>query len=91
MKVLIYGGKGGLGSVLVSHFKAKGCWVVSVDLHANDEADKNVLVNPSDDWLKQESFILEQVSSLMQSGSVFDSILNMAGTIVAQQPLFNSL
>ena len=31
-KVLIYGGRGGLGTVLVSHFKAKGWWVCSIDL-----------------------------------------------------------
>jgi hypothetical protein len=31
-KVLIYGGKGGLGTVLVSHFKSKGWWVCSIDM-----------------------------------------------------------
>jgi nucleoside-diphosphate-sugar epimerase len=34
-KVLIYGGRGGLGTVLVSHFKAKGWWVCSIDLVRN--------------------------------------------------------
>ena len=52
-KVLIYGGKGGLGTVLVSHFKSNGWTVISVDLAANDVADANVLVNPNDDWAKQ--------------------------------------
>ncbi len=54
-KVLIYGGKGGLGSVLVSHFKSNGWSVVSVDLAANDAADENVIVNPNEDWAKQVS------------------------------------
>ena len=52
-RVLIYGGKGGLGTVLVSHFKSNGWTVISVDLAANDVADANVLVNPNDDWAKQ--------------------------------------
>lgn len=52
-KVLIYGGKGGLGTVLVSHFKSNGWTVISVDLVANEVADANVLVNPTDDWTKQ--------------------------------------
>ena len=52
-KVLIYGGKGGLGNVLVNHFKSNGWFVASVDLVANDAADVNVVVNPNDDWIKQ--------------------------------------
>ena len=39
--MLVYGGRGGLGSVIVSKFKAAGWWVMSVDLAANDEADAN--------------------------------------------------
>ena len=52
-KVLIYGGKGGLGNVLVNHFKSNGWFVLSVDLAANDAADVNVVVNPNEDWIKQ--------------------------------------
>ena len=40
-RVLVYGGRGGLGSVIVSRFKASGWWVASVDLAANEEADAN--------------------------------------------------
>ena len=81
MKVLIYGGRGGLGSVLVSHFKSSSCDVISVDLHKNDEADENVLVNPKDDWMTQETVILEQVGKLIKSDGKLDAILNMAGTL----------
>ncbi len=49
-KALVYGGKGGLGTVLVSHFRSRGWWVCSVDIRANEEADENVLVDLKDDW-----------------------------------------
>ena len=57
-KVLIYGGRGGLGNVLVSHFKSHGWWVLSVDLAANDAADANVTVDPNADWVKQVHLVL---------------------------------
>jgi hypothetical protein len=55
-KVLIYGGRGGLGNVLVNYFKSNGCFIISVDLAANDAADVNIVVNPNDDWMKQVLF-----------------------------------
>jgi len=79
MKVLIYGGRGGLGSALVSHFKKEGgCHVISVDLFANDTADENVTVDPKDDVVVQEQKILESVGKLLGAEKL-DAILNMAG------------
>jgi len=43
-RVVVYGGKGALGSTLVNHFKSKNWWVCSIDLHENPEADANVVV-----------------------------------------------
>jgi len=77
-RVLIYGGRGGLGSTLVKHFKSKGWWVCSIDLMANDHADANVLVNPKDDWLAQEVFVTAEVQKLLGVQKL-DSVLNMAG------------
>jgi len=77
-RVVIYGGRGGLGSTLVKHFKSKGWWVCSIDLAANDEADANVLVNPKDDWLVQELTVAEAVQKHL-GGHKLDSVLNMAG------------
>ena len=55
-RVLVYGGRGGLGSVVVSTFKANSWWVLSVDTRPNDEADENVVVDISPDaqWTGQE-------------------------------------
>lgn len=77
-KVLIYGGKGGLGTVLVSHFKSKGWWVCSIDMGENSNADANVLVNPSDGWLEQESYVKDGVAQHLGQDKI-DAVLNMAG------------
>ena len=50
----------------------------SIDLAANDEADVNVLVNPKDEWLTQESVVTQAIQKYVGSQKV-DSILNMAG------------
>ena len=81
-RVLIYGGRGGLGSVLVSHFKQKGWWICSVDiLQANEEADANVVVDPTSDWLSQEEHVVTQVEKHLSDGTKLDSVINMAGKL----------
>ena len=66
-RVIVYGGKGGLGSAVVSYFKGKNwvCmtsydnivtvfqWVGSIDLFANEEADVNILITETESWSKQ--------------------------------------
>ena len=54
-RVVVYGGKGGLGSHLVSHFKANNFWVLSIGKSANEEADANCLVEALDSWSEQEA------------------------------------
>ena len=44
----------------------------------NANADANVLVNPSDDWCKQESFVKEGVARHLGQEKI-DAVLNMAG------------
>ena len=79
-RVLIYGGRGGLGSFLVSHFKRQGWWICSVDiLEVNDEANANVIVDPNCDWIVQEEHVVTHVGKFLNSGEKFDSIINMAG------------
>jgi len=79
-RVLIYGGKGGLGSVLVSHFKQKGWWICSVDIsEKNDEADANIIVDPNSDWLSQEEIVVNQLEKYLSNEQKLDSVINMAG------------
>ncbi len=51
-RLLIIGGKGALGSVLIEHFKSKGCWIVSVDRGDNILADISISLLDHD--LKQQ-------------------------------------
>eukprot|EP00096_Caligus_rogercresseyi_P015944 TRINITY_DN844_c0_g3_i2.p1 TRINITY_DN844_c0_g3~~TRINITY_DN844_c0_g3_i2.p1 ORF type:complete len:236 (-),score=92.39 TRINITY_DN844_c0_g3_i2:278-985(-) len=79
-KVIVYGGMGGLGSAIVSHFKAKDFWVLSLDTKANEKADSNVLVDISQDWLQQEQSVTSSVEAqLKDGGSKVDAIINVAG------------
>lgn len=77
-RVVIYGGRGALGSICVSHFKAQNWWVGSIDLHANDSADLNVLVNAEDTFGKQETTIIDAVSAAL-SGQKLDAVICVAG------------
>jgi len=77
-RVLIYGGKGALGSVLVNSFKAKNYWVGSIDLAPNEQADGNVIVKPGESWLAQEEDIGKNVENLLGEGKL-DAVLCVAG------------
>ena len=71
-------GRGGLGNVIVEHFKSKSWWVCSVDINPNDTADENVLVDPNLSWTEQEGFVCKSVAQHLQENKV-EAIINMAG------------
>ncbi|XP_062566586.1 dihydropteridine reductase-like [Saccostrea cucullata] len=77
-RILIYGGKGALGSTCVSTFKAQNYWVGSIDLMPNEQADANVVVKPSESWLSQEEEVLKGVESII-GGEKLDAVLCVAG------------
>ncbi|KAK9751850.1 hypothetical protein QE152_g4740 [Popillia japonica] len=77
-RVIIYGGKGALGSKVVSFFKSKSWWVGSVDLAENSEADANIVVPRDVDLVQQETDVLKSVSSAL-SGNKLDAIICVAG------------
>ena len=54
-KVVVYGGKGGLGVTVVDTFRAAGYKVISVDIVENSAADFNVLVSLDNNWVEQEA------------------------------------
>ena len=64
-KVIVYGGKGGLGCVIVDSFRAAGHWVLSVDIVANDKADANVLVSLDATWAEQEQGVCQGVTTAL--------------------------
>ncbi|KAE9555821.1 hypothetical protein FO519_001035 [Halicephalobus sp. NKZ332] len=77
-RVLIYGGKGALGSAVLDHFKSKGFWTLNVDLVKNDAADANVVVDPTACWITQEAHVLKEVESALGDNRL-DAVLCVAG------------
>lgn len=45
-KALVVGGNGALGKAVVRRFKQDGWKIHSIDLVANERADKNIIVDP---------------------------------------------
>lgn len=77
-RVLVYGGKGALGSSIVSLFREHKWWVGCVDHFANEEADANIFVESSDSWTKQHDAVLQAVSKTLQGDKV-DAVICVAG------------
>jgi dihydropteridine reductase len=74
-KVLIYGGRGALGSALVDFFKSKNWWVASVDFVENDKADLNILLTNNLNLDGQATL----VSNGMSEGIQLNGIVSVAG------------
>ncbi|XP_056295403.1 quinoid dihydropteridine reductase a [Pseudoliparis swirei] len=77
-RVIVYGGRGSLGSKCVQHFKSKGWWVASVDMAANEEANENVIVKSSESFSEQAGQVTTDVAQLLGEQKV-DAILCVAG------------
>ncbi|XP_022539709.2 quinoid dihydropteridine reductase a isoform X2 [Astyanax mexicanus] len=77
-RVLVYGGRGALGSACLHYFKAKGWWVASIDIVANEEANANVLVKICESFTEQAEQVTSDVARLLGEQKV-DAILCLAG------------
>ncbi|KAJ0002769.1 hypothetical protein NQD34_007918 [Periophthalmus magnuspinnatus] len=78
-RVIVYGGRGALGSRIVQHFRSKGWWVASIDMAANEEANENVIVKMSESFMEQAGQqVTTDVSQLLGEQKV-DAILCVAG------------
>ncbi|XP_076143306.1 dihydropteridine reductase-like [Alosa pseudoharengus] len=77
-RVIVYGGRGALGSACVQYFKSKGWWVASIDIVANAEANANVLVKLSESFTEQAGQVTADVAQLLGDLKV-DAILCVAG------------
>ena len=64
-KVVVYGGKGGLGVTVVDTFRAAGYKVISVDIVENSAADFNVLVSLDNNWVEQEAQVCQGVGAAL--------------------------
>ncbi|CAO1415243.1 unnamed protein product [Diamesa serratosioi] len=77
-RVLVYGGKGALGSVVVSFFKSQNFWVGSIDLAENDAADSNILVDRTADFMEQETIVMQKVKEALNDNKL-DAVICVAG------------
>jgi len=77
-RILVYGGRGALGSAIIRHFKSKNCWVGSIDLANSEEADANVVVTPDVSWCDQEKSVLADVAKVLD-GQMLDAVVCVAG------------
>ena len=77
-RVLVYGGRGALGSTAVSQFKSSGWWVCSIDLVPNEHADANVVVGASESWTHQADFVEGKVAEVLRNEKV-DAVVCVAG------------
>jgi nucleoside-diphosphate-sugar epimerase len=51
-RVVVYGGRGAMGSAVVTKFKESGWWVANVDKKTSELADENILVE-GETWVLQ--------------------------------------
>ncbi|XP_070500009.1 dihydropteridine reductase [Chironomus tepperi] len=77
-KIIVYGGKGALGSICVNYFKSKNFWVGSIDLTENPEADANILVNRDADFIAQETQVVEEIRGLLNDEKI-EAVVCVAG------------
>ncbi|XP_073465710.1 dihydropteridine reductase isoform X1 [Aquarana catesbeiana] len=77
-RVLVYGGRGALGSKCVDYFTSKNWWVASIDVTENAAASANVVVKLSDSFTQQSEEVTSAVDQLLD-GKKVDAILCVAG------------
>ncbi|XP_053212762.1 dihydropteridine reductase-like [Panonychus citri] len=76
-RIVIYGGKGALGSTCVNYFKKNNWWVAAVDFAANPDADANVIIK-SQQLTDQENEVVSGIESSL-GGSKLDAVVCVAG------------
>ncbi|XP_068239588.1 dihydropteridine reductase [Palaemon carinicauda] len=77
-KVIIYGGRGALGSNVVNYFKLHNYWVGAIDLAEVDQADKTIIVSKDADWSTQAATVMTGLEEAIGEEKV-DAIINVAG------------
>ena len=76
-RVLVYGGRGALGSEIVTKFKQSGWWVANIDITANTTADENIVVE-GDTWQGQEENVAKSVKTVLGDYKL-DAVICVAG------------
>ncbi|VDK48869.1 unnamed protein product [Anisakis simplex] len=92
-RVIVYGGRGALGSSIIKYFKNKGYWIANIDMYENEEANMNVTVPKDLSWKQQEDHIIGSLKPVLSNQSI-DALLcvagGWAGGDVSNEALINS-
>ncbi|KAL0596539.1 Dihydropteridine reductase [Plecturocebus cupreus] len=77
-RVLVYGGRGALGTRCVQAFRARNWWVASIDVVENEDANVSIVVKMTDSFPEQADQVTAEVGKLLGEEKV-DAILCVAG------------
>ncbi|CAK1553026.1 unnamed protein product [Leptosia nina] len=77
-RIVVYGGRGALGSACVTHFKNNNFWVANIDLNPNEKADVNITVPKDGTWLQQEEHVVNELGTALQ-GQKVNAVICVAG------------
>jgi len=78
-RVLVYGGRGALGGECVEYFRSKGYLVFSVDIHQNENATTNIVIDPTSTVEQQAESVKEELAKHLSDGDKLDGIVCVAG------------
>lgn len=76
-RVVVYGGRGALGSNIVSKFKEAGYWVASIDVKPSESSDENIVVE-GESWQEQTDHVTGGVRELLGQDKL-DAVICVAG------------
>ena len=55
MRILVFGGRGALGSKLLSYCKQKGEWIIAAGFQSSSDANENVVLTNRDSFMAQSA------------------------------------
>lgn len=83
-RVVIYGGRGSLGSTLVKLFAKRSWGTISVDFIENTNALHNIVIPQKASFLEQSAFVSQELTDILGSEKV-DAVLCVAGGWVSEK------
>jgi len=76
-RVVVYGGRGALGTAIVSKFKDTGYWVASIDTRPSETSDENIVVE-GETWQQQTDHVTAGLRDLLGDEKL-EAVICVAG------------
>lgn len=84
-RVLIYGGRGALGSTLIKLFSKRSWGTISVDFIKNTHALHNIVIPQKASFVEQSQFVSQELSDILGPSEKLDAVLCVAGGWVSRK------